>query len=127
MAWMDWRNTISQQERVVLAESIAQVDISSRAGVRKLSTLLLVRLFQGDISPVMMEAAKPILQMIIDMLEDDRKEAGLRGPPTRDVLMVLADMKNQLGKPLQPIYQVTQRAEEPELVPAEQRDVVENG
>lgn len=130
-AWTAWREQIDDSERGRVAEIIAASDLDSKPGINKLAKDILVEVFRGTLSPVVLQAAKPWIELIIFNIDSMNQAAGNKNGTAGDVIAVMAELRNSM-RPLQPVYTVALIPETPNVINNEPEAVrlttkVENG
>lgn len=116
-AWSRWRLEIPEDERERVAAIVAEANLESKPGIISLSHKILVEVFKGTLSPVVLQAAKPWIELIVFMIDSQNQSAGSHGT-AMDTMAYLSELRNSV-RPMNPVYVVHQL---PEVAP----DVVEN-
>lgn len=94
-AWAEWRDQIPDDERDKVASIVAQADLTSKVGVNALAQAILVEVFRGQVSPIVLQMAKPLIELIVFNIDSMHQAAGSRAAP-QDVLVMLSDLKNRV-------------------------------
>lgn len=107
--WERWRGQIPPEERERVAQIIAESDFHTKSGLNLMIGNLLVALLKGSISPVVMIAARPWVDLLIYNIDSQHQQQGTPQQTGTSLMMLMADLTNRL-QPLQPVYQVAQLA-----------------
>lgn len=114
-AWAAWRDEIPDTERDRVASLIAEADLDSKPGINALAKNILVETFRGSLSPVVLQAAKPWIELIIFNIDSMNQAAGNKGGTAMDVVALMAEIRTA-SRPLQPVYMVSQIPEQPGVI-----------
>lgn len=124
-AWSRWRTEIPDRERERVADIVGRSDLTTKPGINSLAQAILVEVFRGTLSPVVLTAAKPWIELIIFNIDSMNTVAGLGQRGTVfDTMAMIADLQNRV-KPLQPVYLVSQLPDKKEIIEHDKEGVID--